>query len=504
MPTARLSPSCETWNHGQDTPSHRPPCRSMGRTKSITSLSKTRTKQRCFSKSCRLGLLPPKTYTLRRAADNHLEWPQGRAAMVRLEPDDITRRGEQQLNDTTQEPQHPLHPRASSIPRTSLPPRLSPTASTKKQPGLPSPSYRAQPAVVCPCPAPAPAPSFHPSVHLLPSVPKRTRRLLDLPPTRLPDPRLRNLVVGSRARAERMREFPIAPIAALEHLRFASRQSWVQMLGAFSLPPLVVQRPCSDAPHGAWVRCQDTADTRRLRSITVTSITTKKQRKNTKAPSKHPSHPRPPLLLPHAVLGPPSLALLLDLPPTCIPDPNPRHHNPVVGIRARVESGLGSWRYVAILTLGIRWALVEGLLSTVGVRGAENSGRALVVGMRTSTAVVLRTNAGVPVAALELPHFAVAAVVRSSYGPSGAHHRIHDVARYGDTWRGTVIRGDWEYAALSSCILSALGAQYGEQRSSCKTHVSASRDSVEESADDGVEEEAEGVEGRRAGKRGRE
>ncbi|KAJ7866308.1 hypothetical protein B0H13DRAFT_2352596 [Mycena leptocephala] len=78
------------------------------------------------------------------------------------------------------------------------------------------------------------------------------------------------------------------------------------------------------------------------------------------APSKHPSHPRPPLLLPHVVLGPPSLALsplplLLaisshpcpSIPVVCSisssirnpdPDLDPRHHNPVVGIRTRVES----------------------------------------------------------------------------------------------------------------------------------------------------------------------
>jgi hypothetical protein len=40
-----------------------------------------------------------------------------------------------------------------------------------------------------------------------------------------------------------------------------------------------------------------------------------------------------------------------------------------------------------------------------------------------------------------------------------------------------------ETDVVELCILSALGAQYGEQRSSCETHVSASRGSVEESVD---------------------
>jgi hypothetical protein len=38
----------------------------------------------------------------------------------------------------------------------------------------------------------------------------------------------------------------------------------------------------------------------------------------------------------------PNVHLLLDLPPTRTPNPDPRHRNLVIGSRARVESGVGS------------------------------------------------------------------------------------------------------------------------------------------------------------------
>ncbi|KAJ7800128.1 hypothetical protein B0H13DRAFT_2501187 [Mycena leptocephala] len=207
MPTARSSPSCETWNYGQGTPSHRPPCRSMGtHKKHRATLQDAHKAAVLFSKSCRLGLLPPKTHTSRRAASNHLEWPQGRAAMVA--------RARGHHPDVGGRKQEPQHLRASAgVPSLARPrtPRLSPPhREQKKQRKTCQRTFAStrthalglstRTPLLALAPAPVPAPSHH----LLPSVPERTRLLLDLPPTCNPDPdpRHRNPVVGSRARVE--------------------------------------------------------------------------------------------------------------------------------------------------------------------------------------------------------------------------------------------------------------------------------------------------------------
>jgi hypothetical protein len=131
-------------------------------------------------------------------------------------------------------------------------------------PAYPPPSRRARPAVACPAPAPAP------SRHLLPSMPERTRLLLDLPPTCIPDPdpRHHNPVVGSRARVEsgagceRERE-DTSPSRSISHLAVAAGGP---VAGVRTLGALAPRSPCSSYsahPRGTKrhvrARCGDTA-----------------------------------------------------------------------------------------------------------------------------------------------------------------------------------------------------------------------------------------------------
>jgi hypothetical protein len=144
-------------------------------------------------------------------------------------------------------PRH-FHKRNRERPATHLPSTPSPSPSS-----FPPPSRCTRPAIACPAPAIVPAPSHH----LLPSVPERTRLLIDLPPTCIPDPNPRhhNPVVGSRARVKsglesRARARKHLPIA-LELPRFASAVGG-PVVGMRKLGALAPRSPRSS--HGAHPR----------------------------------------------------------------------------------------------------------------------------------------------------------------------------------------------------------------------------------------------------------
>jgi hypothetical protein len=189
--------------------------------------------------------------------------------MVRLELDDITQtRDERHHQDTTQEPQHPailalplqLHPPHVPAHHASPPPLRQ-----KKQPRpplLPLTARRCLPLPRSSCS------SFSPSISLSPSptVPERTRRLLDLPPTRLPGPHQyghrkrrasrvgnREPSAGGRSHAHARIHLPIAPVAALELLHFIAAVggavTGMHALGSLVVP-LPAAHPSSDAPRG--------------------------------------------------------------------------------------------------------------------------------------------------------------------------------------------------------------------------------------------------------------
>ncbi|KAJ7920513.1 hypothetical protein B0H13DRAFT_2656437 [Mycena leptocephala] len=126
-----------------------------------------------LSKTRRVGLLPPKTHTLRRAAGNHLKWPQGRAAMVRFEPDDIdaasnsstTRRKSLSIPSILALPLQ-LHPPHVPAHHTSPPPLRQ-----KKQPWPPLLPLTARSRLPLPRSSSS---SLSPSISLCPSPPVRT------------------------------------------------------------------------------------------------------------------------------------------------------------------------------------------------------------------------------------------------------------------------------------------------------------------------------------------
>ncbi|KAJ7838140.1 hypothetical protein B0H13DRAFT_2419999 [Mycena leptocephala] len=240
----------------------------------------------------------------------------------------------------------------------------------------------------------------------------------------------------------------------------------------------------------------------------------KEQRKTGNAPFPAPPPSPRPILLPHVVLGPPSLAiiplpLLLaissrpcpSVPVVCsigssIRNPDPRHHNPastnaylpialelphlvatasgpVAGMHTLGTSPLvlPARRTAPILealggTCGAVWrycALVEGVRSA---HGTENSGRALVVGMRMAV-VGLVVAAGVPIAALELPQVVVAAggavVVARRLVPwcscSPARHTVPAAPTLGyTTWRAAAVSRYCRYAATCVSFFPTAGA----------------------------------------------
>jgi hypothetical protein len=202
---------------------------------------------------------------------------------VRLELDDTTQRcGKRKHQDTTQEPQHPLHPCATALgpsparPRT----RLSAASRTRNRerntqrtfPSSRTPTRRCLPR------------SSSSSFSLSPPV--RTRLLLDLPPTCIPNPdaRHRNPVVGSRARVKsglgsRVRvgevaharmHLPIAPVAALELPRFCKRP----VVGPNARRPRSPPVCCTAAVLGCTT--QRVRAMSRYCYIIIASITTKK------------------------------------------------------------------------------------------------------------------------------------------------------------------------------------------------------------------------------------